>query len=79
MVATPAPTMVTVPLDSTVATPGCKLVKLTGSPELAVALRSKLLEFTSLSAMSTKVIVWSARGVAVTMKGWVAVADCQGA
>ena len=79
MVVTPAPVMVTVPLLSTVALVPETTAKLTGRPELADALRLKLADCTVLLGMSAKVIVWSTRGVAVTIKGWLAVADNQGA
>ena len=55
MVASPAPTIVTVPLLSTVAILVCKLVKVTGSPDDALASRLKLAESTVLSGISAKV------------------------
>ena len=78
MVASPAPTIVTVPLLSTVAILVCKLVKVTGRPDDAVALNVKLGDSTVLSRMSPKVMVWSARGVAVTINVWVALPEFQG-
>ena len=57
MVATPGPTMVTVPFSSTVAMLVCKLVKLTANPEDALASRLKLADCTVLSGISAKVIV----------------------
>ena len=78
MVASPAPTIVTVPLLSTVAILVCKLVKVTGRPDDALASRLKLAESTVLSGISAKVMVWSARGVAVTINVWVALLETQG-
>ena len=57
MVATPGPTMVTVPLASTVAIEVCKLSKLTANPEEALASKLKLADCTVLFGISAKVIV----------------------
>ena len=56
MVATPVPTMVTVPFSSTVAILVCKLVKDTVSPEVAFASRLKAESVTTLLGMSAKVM-----------------------
>ncbi len=56
MLAVPAPTIVTV-LPLTVATEALSLAKLTGSPEVADALRAKGASEASLAASGAKLIV----------------------